>query len=81
MCHCVRALAATLPPAYADALTAIEVEGVPVKAYAAQAGISSSNAGVRVFRARAALRKAVARCCGACATEGGCADCTCAPAA
>ena len=45
---------------------------------ATEAGISSSNAGVRVFRARQALRKQVARACGTCA-EHGCLDCHCQP--
>jgi len=47
-----------------------------VKDYADEAGISSSNAGVRSSRAREALRKQVARSCGTCATHG-CVDCTC----
>jgi hypothetical protein len=47
-----------------------------VKDYADQAGINSNNAGVRVFRARDALRKQVQRSCGTCATHG-CVDCTC----
>jgi RNA polymerase sigma factor (sigma-70 family) len=76
VCRCVAALADTLKPEYADALRRIEVDGVPVKDYAAEAGISSSNAGVRVFRAREALRKQVARACGTCADHG-CLDCTC----
>ena len=76
VCRCVTALAGTLKPAYADALQRIDVEGVPVKDYAQQVGISSSNAGVRVFRARAALRAQVARSCGTCADHG-CLDCTC----
>jgi len=76
VCRCVSALAETLSPAYAEALQQIDVEGVAVKDYAANAGISASNAGVRVFRARAALRKQVARACGTCA-EHGCFDCTC----
>jgi len=62
-----------------DALQRIDVDGVAVKAYADDAGISPSNAGVRVFRAREALRKQVARSCGTCA-EHGCFDCTCAAA-
>ena len=57
-------------------LPAIDVEGVPVKAFAEQAGMSASNAGVRVFRARAALKKRVAESCGTCA-EHGCLDCSC----
>jgi RNA polymerase sigma factor (sigma-70 family) len=81
VCKCVGELARTLKPEYADALRRIEIDGVSVKDYADQAGISSSNAGVRVFRAREALRRQVARSCGTCADHG-CLDCTCgAPAA
>ena len=76
VCRCVAKLADTLKPEYADALRRIDVEGTPVKAYADEAGISANNAGVRVFRAREALRKQVARSCGTCA-EHGCLDCTC----
>lgn len=76
ICACVARLAATLKPEYADALRAIEVDGVPVKAYADANGLTSTNAGVRVFRARQALRKRVAQSCGTCA-EHGCVNCTC----
>lgn len=77
VCKCVADIATTLKPEYADALHRIEVEGVSVKDYANQIGISTSNAGVRVFRAREALRKQVVRSCGTCADHG-CLDCTCA---
>jgi RNA polymerase sigma factor (sigma-70 family) len=76
ICQCVGELAATLDANYAEALRSVEVEGLAVKDYAARAGISTSNAGVRVFRAREALRKQVLRSCGTCA-EHGCLDCTC----
>jgi RNA polymerase sigma-70 factor (ECF subfamily) len=76
VCQCVGELAGTLKPEYAAALKRIEVDGLAVKTYAAEAGISSSNAAVRVFRAREALRQQVARSCGTCA-EHGCLDCTC----
>ena len=76
ICACVSRLADTLKPEYAEALRRIEVEGVAVKDYADAAGISASNAGVRIFRARDALRKQVARSCGTCADHG-CLDCTC----
>ena len=76
VCRCVSELAGTLKPEYADAIKRIEVDGIAVKDYAAEAGISSSNAAVRVFRAREALRKQVARSCGTCADHG-CLDCTC----
>lgn len=76
VCSCVIRLAETLKPEYRDALQRIDIEGVAVKEYAAELGITSSNAGVRVFRAREALRKQLARSCGTCA-EHGCFDCTC----
>jgi len=50
-------IAENLKPEYADALQRIEIDGVTVQDYAAAAGISASNAGVRIFRARNALRK------------------------
>ncbi|HEY0787956.1 MAG TPA: sigma-70 family RNA polymerase sigma factor [Thermoanaerobaculia bacterium] len=76
ICGCVARLAATLKPEYADAIQRIEVDGVPVQEYAAQAGITANNAAVRVFRARDALRKQVKASCGTCA-EHGCIDCHC----
>ncbi len=76
VCKCIGELADTLKPEYATALRRIEIEGVSVKDYATEAGITSSNAGVRIFRAREALRKQVARSCGTCADHG-CFDCHC----
>jgi len=76
VCGCIAGLASTLKPEYADALRSIEVDGTPVKDYAAARGISASNAGVRIFRAREALRRQIARSCGTCAAHG-CADCSC----
>lgn len=76
VCRCVGELATTLKPEYAEALRRVEIDGVAVKDYAAEASISSNNAAVRVFRAREALRKQVARSCGTCADHG-CLDCTC----
>lgn len=75
-CRCVAELASTLKPEYAQALRRIELDGVPVKDFAAETGISASNAAVRVFRAREALREQVARTCRTCA-EHGCLDCSC----
>lgn len=76
ICACVSRLATTLKPEYADALHAIDINGHSVKAYAEDKGLSASNAGVRVFRAREALRKRVAESCGTCADHG-CRDCNC----
>jgi RNA polymerase sigma factor (sigma-70 family) len=76
ICACVSRLAATLKPEYAEALDAIEVGGPPVKTFAEQKGLSSSNAAVRVFRAREALKKRVTESCGTC-PDHGCVNCTC----
>jgi RNA polymerase sigma-70 factor (ECF subfamily) len=75
-CQCVTELARTLKPEYAEALQRVDVEGAAVKDFAAETGISASNAGVRLFRARDALRKQLARACGTCSVHG-CLDCTC----
>ena len=76
ICACVSRLAGVLKPEYSEALRRIDVEGVPVKKFAAANGISSGNAAVRVHRAREALRREVVRSCGTCATHG-CEDCAC----
>lgn len=76
VCRCVAAVAESLKPEYAEALRRIEVDGVAVKDYADEAGITSNNAGVRAFRARAALERGLRARCGACAA-GGCGECTC----
>jgi RNA polymerase sigma-70 factor (ECF subfamily) len=76
ICACVSRLAATLKPEYAEALQAIDVNDTPVTVFADTHGISPGNAGVRVFRARQALKKRVAESCGTCA-EHGCLDCSC----
>ncbi len=76
ICGCITRLATTLKPEYAEALRAIDVQGTPVKAFAEQHGLSTGNAGVRVFRAREALKKRVIESCGTCA-EHGCVNCTC----
>ncbi|AMY09331.1 RNA polymerase sigma factor SigM [Luteitalea pratensis] len=77
ICACVGRLARTLKPQYAQVLQAVDVEDTPVKAFAESAGLTPSNAGVRLFRARVALRRQVAASCGTCA-EHGCVDCSCA---
>jgi len=78
ICACIQALADTLKPEYAQALRRVEVEGLSVQAFAAEAGITANNAGVRLFRAREALKKRVDATCRTCA-EHGCLDCTCGP--
>ncbi len=45
---------------------------------AREAGITAKNAGVRLHRARQALKKQLERSCGSCAVHG-CLDCSCKP--
>lgn len=78
VCACVARLADTLKPEYASALRRIELDGIPVARFAEEAGISASNAAVRVHRARQSLRTRVEQACGTCA-EHGCLDCHCKP--
>lgn len=76
ICRCVGELAKTLKPEYATAISAVEVEGQSLAQFAQTVGITRSNAGVRLFRARQALKKQVKACCGRCA-DLGCIDCSC----
>lgn len=76
ICGCVARLADSLKPEYAEALRSIEMNGTPVKTFAEQHGLSASNAGVRVHRAREALKKRVVESCGTCADHG-CRNCNC----
>ena len=76
ICACIGRLAQTLKPEYAAALQAIDIQGVPVKTFAEQQGLTAGNAAVRVFRAREALKRRVTESCGTCA-EHGCASCSC----
>ncbi|MBL9083492.1 MAG: sigma-70 family RNA polymerase sigma factor [Planctomycetales bacterium] len=76
VCQCVAELIPTLKPEYADLLRRVDVEGEAVPAAAAALGIQSNNAGVRLHRARIALKARLEQSCGTCATHG-CLDCSC----
>ncbi|MBX3226180.1 MAG: sigma-70 family RNA polymerase sigma factor [Labilithrix sp.] len=75
-CACVRRLAKGLKPEYARMLEQVDLEERSLGEVAAEAGITTNNAAVRLHRARAALREAVVATCKSCATHG-CVDCTC----
>jgi RNA polymerase sigma-70 factor (ECF subfamily) len=76
VCACVLSLVDTIKPEYGAAIRRVDLDGMSVRDYAEEAGITPSNAGVRLHRAREALRKQVARTCGTC-LEHECLDCTC----
>ena len=76
VCACVMDLVDTLKPEYAAAVRKVDLDGMSVRGLAEEAGITPSNAGVRLHRAREALRRQLARVCGTCVTHG-CLDCQC----
>ncbi|HET9088325.1 MAG TPA: sigma-70 family RNA polymerase sigma factor, partial [Acidobacteriaceae bacterium] len=76
ICGCIDEFLQDLKPEYREALQQIDLEEKSLKQFAAQVGISASNAGVRVHRARQALKNQLVNACGACA-EHGCLRCDC----
>jgi RNA polymerase sigma factor (sigma-70 family) len=75
-CECVLSLLDTLKPEYAGAIRRVDLDGISVRSYGEEAGITAGNAGVRLHRAREALRRQLVRCCGTCLSHG-CFDCQC----
>jgi RNA polymerase sigma-70 factor (ECF subfamily) len=75
-CGCVKEVLVELKPEYREAIELVDLEDKSLREFAQSAGIAENNAGVRVHRAREALRKAVKTTCGTCA-EHGCVDCRC----
>lgn len=76
VCECLDELVPTLKPEYATILRRADLEGVAVPELATELGITPNNAGVRLHRARLALKKQLELTCGTC-TDHGCLDCTC----
>jgi RNA polymerase sigma-70 factor (ECF subfamily) len=76
VCACVGELLPTLKPEYSELLRQVELEERSVPEAAAAVGITPNNAGVRLHRARQALKRQLERSCGTCATHG-CLDCSC----
>lgn len=76
VCLCLGAVIDTLSPAHARLVRRVDLEGLGVPAAAAEEGITANAAGVRLHRARAALRDRLRRICGACSRHG-CLDCHC----
>jgi RNA polymerase sigma-70 factor (ECF subfamily) len=76
VCTCVGGVIETLKPEYKDLLRRVDLEGASAADAARATGITANNAGVRLHRARAALRDKLKVVCGACARHG-CLDCRC----
>lgn len=60
---CLRPMIESLPGIYREALISMELEGMKHKDYADKAGISLSNAKVRVQRAKEKLKEIILQCC------------------
>jgi len=76
VCQCAVALLDTIKPEYAEALRRVEMDGVAVQDFARERDMTPNNASVRLFRARAALKRQLADCCESCVEHGG-RNCTC----
>lgn len=80
ICTCTRRALASLKPEYAELIERVDVRGLSVEEAAAQAGITTNNAHVRLHRARRALRERLEAVCGGCAVgDSRCSDCYCQP--
>lgn len=76
VCTCVKGLVPLLRTEYAVLIERVDLRDEEVAAAGRELGITAGNARVRLHRARAALRREVARACGTCADHG-CLDCSC----
>lgn len=76
VCSCIRGLLTTLKPEYASAIERVELNDISVRDYAAEQQMTANAAGVRLFRAREALKRRLIQSCGTCA-EHACLDCRC----
>lgn len=76
VCACLRPLIATLKPEYAEVIDRIDLREEPREQVAASLGISLANLGVRLHRARQALKQRLVEMCLTC-PEHGFLDCGC----
>jgi DNA-directed RNA polymerase specialized sigma24 family protein len=63
VCACLHGILNGLKPEYSEALRAVDLGEQRLQDFAQQHKLSASNAGVRIHRARAALRKQLLRTC------------------
>ncbi|MCA9877696.1 MAG: RNA polymerase sigma factor SigZ [Thermomicrobiales bacterium] len=63
LAHCLRPMVARLPPLYREAVTLIDLEGLPQREAARRAGLSLSGMKSRVQRGRGVLNQFMHECC------------------
>lgn len=76
VCECLADLLPTLNEDYAKVIELIDLKNEPNATVAKKLGITENNLGVKLHRARMALKKSLERTCGVC-TKHGCLDCSC----
>jgi RNA polymerase sigma factor (sigma-70 family) len=76
ICGCIAHVLPTLKPAYAEILREVDLEEESLVSFAQRHKLTPGNAAVRAHRARAALKRELARVCGACSLHA-CLDCCC----
>jgi len=76
VCGCIQQVLPSLRPAYAEVLREVDLAEEPLAEYALRHKLTPGNAAVRAHRARAALRAALKKTCGACTIDA-CLDCVC----
>jgi RNA polymerase sigma factor (sigma-70 family) len=76
ICGCIEHVLPSLRPAYAELLREVDLAEQPLTDFAQRHQLTAGNAAVRAHRARAALRRELARTCGACSVHA-CMDCAC----
>lgn len=76
VCRCIENVLPSLQPSYAEILREVDLAEEPLTEFAEHHGVTPGNAAVRAHRARAALKRELARVCGVC-SEHACLDCTC----
>jgi RNA polymerase sigma factor (sigma-70 family) len=76
ICECFRELLPTLTPQSRSILERVDLGDQTVGEAAQSLGITPNNAGVRLYRARQALKERLEQTCRTCAQHG-CYDCTC----
>lgn len=76
ICTCMEALVKTLPPAQAELLRRVDLDGASVQDAAHELGLTPNNASVTLHRARRNLKAKLEQFCGDC-VAGACLDCDC----
>ena len=76
VCGCIVGVLPSLKASYAEIVQKVDLEEEPLESFARRVGITVGNAGVRIHRARKALKQRLVEACGTCSLSG-CLKCDC----